>query len=185
MNRRISIISFAILLLLILLAACTPKKTVKPGTEPRTKARTMVESDQETGDESVTAGNIPPEDSSRGLNFSTVINVTFEDVNFGFDQYILTQEAMDILARDVEILKKNPKVVVQVEGHADERGTIEYNLALGQKRASAVRNYLITAGVDSHRVFTISYGKERPLDTEHNEEAWARNRRAHLVPAVK
>jgi peptidoglycan-associated lipoprotein len=141
--------------------------------------------DMETDEGTMNEGAIPPETSSRGLDFSAVMNVSLEDVFFGFDQYTLSQEALSALAKNVDTLKSNPKIVVQIEGHADERGTVEYNLALGQKRASAVRVYLINAGIDSGRIFTISYGKERPLDPEHNEEAWAKNRRAHLAPAAK
>jgi peptidoglycan-associated lipoprotein len=79
------------------------------------------------------------------------------------------------------LLKKYPKVKVQVEGDCDERGTIEYNLALGERRANATKKYLVSLGVSADRISTISYGKERPLDPGHDEEAWAKNRRAHTI----
>jgi peptidoglycan-associated lipoprotein len=83
------------------------------------------------------------------------------------------------------LLKKYPKVKVQIEGHCDERGTIEYNLALGERRANSTKKYLISLGISADRISTISYGKERPLDPGHNEEAWAKNRRAHIVVLSK
>ena len=79
------------------------------------------------------------------------------------------------------MLKENPDIKLTIEGHCDERGTIEYNLALGERRANAVKNYLINYGINPKRLSTISYGKERPLDPRSNEEAWAKNRRAAFV----
>ena len=75
-------------------------------------------------------------------------------------------------------MKSNPSVMVKIEGHCDERGTIEYNLSLGEKRAKAAKDFLIDLGIDAGRISTISYGKERPVDPGHNEAAWAKNRRA-------
>ncbi|HDQ44423.1 MAG TPA: peptidoglycan-associated lipoprotein Pal [bacterium] len=110
-----------------------------------------------------------------------VRELVFENVHFGFDRHDLTDTAREILTRHARTLRENPQVRIRVEGHCDERGTIEYNLALGERRANSVRMYLINLGVDASRITTISYGKERPLDTRHNEEAWARNRRAGFV----
>jgi peptidoglycan-associated lipoprotein len=184
-KSRLIVLGYMGLLILFLLVGCA-KKAVKPtSADARTRAQALAAEDKETDDGSMDEGAIPEEQSARGIDFSRVMNVSLDDVYFGYDQYTLTQEAMNILAKNVETLKSNPKVVVQIEGHADERGTVEYNLALGQKRASAVRSYLIAAGINSARIFTISYGKEKPLDPGHNEEAWAKNRRAHLAPAVK
>lgn len=100
---------------------------------------------------------------------------------FGYDAYDLTGEAQDILARQSEWLKTYPSTSILVEGHADERGTREYNLALGERRAVAVKNYLVALGVDASRVETISYGKERPAVVGSNEGAWSRNRRGVSV----
>jgi len=99
-------------------------------------------------------------------------------IHFDFDQYILTSEAKDTLARNAELLKSAPSVKVQIEGHCDERGSDEYNLALGEKRALATKNYLVSLGVDAGRMTIISYGEEMPLDPAHTEMAWAKNRRA-------
>jgi peptidoglycan-associated lipoprotein len=104
-----------------------------------------------------------------------------KDVHFEFDRYELTEEARKILNEDAKVLSAHPTLVIQIEGHCDERGSIEYNLALGEKRAVSVRLYLIKLGVQGNRLSTISYGEERPLDPGHNEEAWAKNRRGHLV----
>lgn len=103
-----------------------------------------------------------------------------DPVYFAFDQATLTQSAKDTLVRNAEWLRANPQARVQVEGHCDERGTAEYNLALGERRAEAVKSYLTSLGIDSTRLVTISYGKERPADPGHTEEAWARNRRVEF-----
>lgn len=107
-------------------------------------------------------------------------NVPARDIYFDFDSYTLKSEDLAEL-KDLSVrLKANRTVRLTVEGHCDERGSIEYNMALGQKRAEAVREYLLTLGVDEGRVRAISYGKEIPADAAHTEEAWAKNRRAHL-----
>jgi peptidoglycan-associated lipoprotein len=102
-------------------------------------------------------------------------------VYFGFDSAELTPEDQATLDRQAQWLKQYSSVNIIVEGHCDERGTREYNLALGQKRADATKNYLVAAGVPSGRVETISYGKERPEVTGSNEDAWAQNRRGVSV----
>ena len=102
---------------------------------------------------------------------------------FDFDQYVLTSQARDILADNAAYLKANPGVNVRIEGHCDERGSDEYNLALGERRAQAAQKYLISLGVDSSQLEVISYGEEKPLDPENNEEAWSKNRRAEFVVA--
>lgn len=108
--------------------------------------------------------------------------VTLERIHFDFDSYVLSQQARDILTRDAEVLlKKMPNAKVSIEGHCDERGSDEYNLALGEKRAKAAESYLVALGVPTGRLTTISYGKEKPLDPGHTEAAWAMNRRAELV----
>lgn len=102
-------------------------------------------------------------------------------VYFGYDQYDLTSEARSTIERQAQWMKTYPNVTVMVEGHCDERGTREYNLALGEKRANAVRNYLISNGVQAGRVQSISYGKERPAIMGADETSWAQNRRGVLV----
>ena len=104
-----------------------------------------------------------------------------KDIHFEFDKYDIRRVDEEILKENAVLLKKNPKMKVQIEGHCDERGTVEYNLALGERRASNTKKFLVFLGIPSDRISTISYGKERPLDKGHHEEAWARNRRAHVV----
>jgi len=106
-------------------------------------------------------------------------------INFDFDKTTLTAEAKTILKANAEWLKKNPKISIQIEGHCDSRGTIEYNLALGEKRAITVKKYIMALGVKKERLSVISYGKERPLVKEDNEAAWAKNRRANFVITSK
>lgn len=102
-------------------------------------------------------------------------------IYFAFDDYSLNAEAESELARFADYLQSNPGVQVQVEGHCDERGTIEYNLALGERRAQAVKSYLANLGVDGSRVMTISYGEEKSVADGHDEGAWSKNRRAEFV----
>lgn len=109
----------------------------------------------------------------------------FVDIYFDFDKYNLRAGDRDILKKHGEWLTKNSDYSVVVEGHCDERGTAEYNLALGERRAQEAKKYLIGLGVADKRVSTVSYGKERPLDPGHNEEAWAKNRRDHFVVTRK
>ena len=104
-----------------------------------------------------------------------------DTVNFDFDSAELTVSARSTLNRQAAFLSVNPDLMIVIEGHADERGTREYNLALGERRATAVRDYLVAKGINSARVRTVSYGKERPAVSGSDEAAWAKNRRAATV----
>jgi len=99
-------------------------------------------------------------------------------IHFDFDQYVLTDEAKSTLVSNAGLLRAAPAVKVLIEGHCDERGSDEYNLALGEKRALATKNYLVSLGVAADRMTIISYGEEKPVDSAHTKEAWAKNRRA-------
>lgn len=101
-------------------------------------------------------------------------------IHFDFDQYTLSAEARDQLVANAAFLQANPGVRVKIEGHCDERGSDEYNLALGERRAQAAKDYLVTLGVAADRLETISYGEELPLDPSNTESAWAKNRRAEF-----
>ena len=106
-----------------------------------------------------------------------------EDVYFEFDKSTLDSMSQDILSRKADWMRDNQDIVVSIEGHCDERGTNEYNLALGEKRAESEKSFLVDLGIDAYRISTVSYGEERPVDSGQNEEAWAKNRRAHcLIP---
>ncbi|HYC05440.1 MAG TPA: peptidoglycan-associated lipoprotein Pal [Azospirillaceae bacterium] len=150
---------------LALVAAC------KSAPEPQAAAT--------TGGAATTAAPTAPS-IVPGSKEDFVVNVG-DRVFFGLDRFDLTPEATATLDRQAAWLKQYPQVTLSVEGHADERGTREYNLALGERRATAVKNYLTALGVDAGRVKTISYGKERPAVLGANEAAWAQNRRGVSV----
>ena len=108
-----------------------------------------------------------------------------DDIQFDFDSAALTDQARAILGRHAEWLGGYSDVTLLIEGHCDERGTVEYNLALGERRANAAYSYLMSLGIVATRLKTISYGKEFPFDPNHTEEAWGRNRRAHFELTAK
>ena len=111
-----------------------------------------------------------------GSQEDLVVNVG-DRVFFGFDQFSLSNDARSTLDKQAAWLKNNPGVTIRVEGHCDERGTREYNLALGERRANAAKDYLVTNGVNPERIVTISWGKEKPVANGSNEAAWRQNRR--------
>ena len=106
---------------------------------------------------------------------------TNEDIFFAFDSAMLSQAAKHTLLRKEYYMKNNTADSVIIEGHCDERGTNEYNLALGERRAESAKRYLVNLGIDASRLETVSYGEERPVDSGSNEAAWKKNRRAHFV----
>ena len=108
-------------------------------------------------------------------------DIKLDNIYFEFDKYDLTPEAKTTLSRNASIMMEHPDFGILIEGHCDERGTEEYNLALGEKRALAARDYLVGFGIAKTRISVISYGEEKPVDPRHNEEAWAKNRRATFV----
>ena len=116
-----------------------------------------------------------------GQSTATPASSPVKDVYFGFDRYDLTDEGRSTLKANADWLKSNPAMSLQIEGHCDERGTADYNLALGAKRAQAAKDYLMTLGIGAERLSTISYGAEIPVCREHTEDCWAQNRRARFV----
>jgi peptidoglycan-associated lipoprotein len=104
-----------------------------------------------------------------------------EDIYFAYDSSALSSQAQDILRKKAAFLKSNPNVKVTIEGHCDERGTNEYNLALGEARARSAKAFMVDLGIPAARAATISYGEERPIAKGQTEDAWAKNRRAHFV----
>ncbi len=103
-----------------------------------------------------------------------------EDIYFEYDSAALVPEAREVLKRKAEWLRSNPNVSVIVEGHTDDRGTVEYNLALGERRAASAMSFLVDLGIPENKLTPISYGKEKPANPGHNETAWAANRRVHF-----
>lgn len=105
----------------------------------------------------------------------------FRDIHFDFDKALIRDDAKPVLASVSDYLKNNKGAKLLIEGHCDERGTSEYNMALGDRRADSARKYLVSLGVPAGVLSTLSFGEEKPMDPGHNEEAWAKNRRAHFV----
>ena len=186
MARRLVLVSLALLISFSL--ACRTKTAVKaepqapapPPPPPAVEKPTQVEPPQDF----VPEQPVEVEDLSGDiaeLNRRAQARGWIRDAFFAFDSSALSPEAQDNLAISAAWLKGHPEFNLVVEGHCDERGTEQYNLALGEKRASSARDYLVTLGVQSARVKTVSFGEERPFDPGQNEAAWAKNRRAHLV----
>jgi len=121
---------------------------------------------------------VPQEEEVRDMEFDR--NQALEIIYFDFDKYNLTFGARQLLEKNADWMNAFPDAIIQIAGNCDERGTEEYNMALGDRRAGAVKDYLVSLGVDASRLHTISYGEERPVDPGHNEEAWARNRRVEF-----
>lgn len=167
-----------VLSLVLFLSGCAKKgvEQVEEITPPETEATTEAPMDIEMpGTEegvSAAAGPMIEEEIA-----------TFEqsDIYFDFDKFNLSPEARKVLAEKASFLNAHPEIKIRVEGHCDERGTREYNLALGERRAKSAQDYLIFLGINPTRISMISYGEERPVDPGHNQEAWAKNRRAHFV----
>jgi len=113
------------------------------------------------------------------------IEAGLQDVFFGYDQWTLSGAGMEALNHDAQWLKDHPRALMKVEGHADERGTADYNLVLGEKRAKAARSYLIESGVGSKQLAIVSYGKARPFCTDPSESCYQQNRRGHVLLNVK
>ena len=154
-----------------ILAACatTPPETSSSGSSASSSSSTvsLVQDGVYVGDETIEmlAVDVP------------------DRVFFAYDSYALTSAAQSTLSKQAKWLKANPSVTISVEGHADERGTREYNLALGERRANAAKDYLMTYGISSDRISVLSYGKERPVDSGSNPLAWSKNRRSVTVKA--
>ncbi len=125
----------------------------------------------------------PPEKTVKAVKPTEkqVAAVELRSVFFAFDKFNLSAESRATLAFNADVLQANPGAMIIIEGHCDERGTEEYNLGLGERRASSAKNYLVSLGISASRIKTISYGEERPFKWGHNEEAWSQNRRAHIV----
>ncbi len=189
MKRNVVVIGLVVLLAVVIgTTGCRTKKTpsITPPFEettptPRETSRSGGDAD-DAGSGGVTGIPVPgldqppqPDDARRWI-FSDD-DRGLKKVYFEFDKSNLTAESRESLEHNADVLKEHPRVRVLIEGHCDERGTIEYNLALGERRALAARNYLINLGIDPDRLATISYGEERPVDLGHDEEAWAKNRR--------
>ena len=145
------------------MSACAKKNQVKPD-----DLNSVANADQNMNGDS---------DSGKAMGLQTI--------HFGYDNYTLDAEAKGILKGNAQIMKDHASVAIQVEGHCDQRGGIQYNVALGEKRANAVKKFMTDMGVKSERITVISFGKEKPVDSAETEEAYAKNRRANFVITSK
>jgi peptidoglycan-associated lipoprotein len=121
------------------------------------------------------------QEQSVKVEAAATAEVNIRDINFDFDQSNIRPDAREILKANADMLLKKGAAKITIEGYCDERGTAEYNMALGERRAQEAKKYIINLGVKASQIKTISYGEERPLDAGHDEDAWAKNRRAHFV----
>jgi len=177
---------FVLVALLTLLGAgCAERKAVAPSEgqmpavqQPQTKAEETAKGPERITDQ---VAKVESKDIPSGMERVEEVSGMFKDIHFDYDKYDIREDAKPILKSLADHLIKNSAEKLLIEGHCDERGTNEYNLALGDRRAKAAKDYLVSLGVPSSRLETISYGEEKPLCNEHTEDCWARNRRAHFI----
>ncbi len=189
MANRLTTMLFGLTLLAFLpLMGCSSAASTKPEPSASPSAQPEATAPRESGKgkgigESTTPSAPPSslEAQRRGESTATPASSPLKEVYFNFDKYDLRQDARETLKANADWLKANPAARVEIEGHCDERGTSEYNLALGAKRAQAAKDYLVTLGVSAERLSTISYGQELPVCREHAEDCWQKNRRSRFV----
>ena len=190
MRSRLALSGLLILAALLLMSAgaCTKKtppvaRPIPPPPPPTAVAPTKPPAPAEPVKEPTMVPAAPiTEDKVGALTLDEINrNSPLKPVFFDYDRTDISAEAQRILDANAEVLKKNATWVITIEGHCDERGTAEYNLALGERRAVAAQSYLVALGIPASRVKIVSYGKEFPFDPGHDEAAWAKNRRAHFV----
>ena len=168
--RFASVALIGLAIALAFATGCSSRKKVSP--------EAQVEPPPAESTPAPTGENTPPPSTHEE---NTGERMSLEDAFFDFDAFDLRSDAKTALEQDGKYLQKNSDARIIIEGHCDERGSVEYNLALGEKRARAAKDYLVSYGIPATRLTTISYGKERPFDSGHDEDAWAKNRRAHVV----
>ena len=199
MKKNLTFIGIFVVLIfgLTIFIGCAEKKSVVTNSVAQEKEVAPAQTAAQTTDASRLSdtanpnNTINPNDSTnqnntaRGQSASVETTATAEssvhDINFDFDSSIISPDAREILKVNADFLLKNRVSTIVIEGHCDERGTAEYNMALGQRRAQETKKYLINLGIKESIIRTISYGAERPLDPNNTEEAWAKNRRAHFL----
>ncbi|PLX81620.1 MAG: peptidoglycan-associated lipoprotein [Desulfuromonas sp.] len=173
------------LLLVVLTLALAPgcaKKPATGGNEEQPVVTNVSDKDVSGVDQSGMSGSGVTDRTGQDAGLQAA-SAALNRIHFAFDQFSLSGEARRTLTANADYLRANPGIKVKIEGHCDERGSDEYNLALGERRAQATKDYLASLGISSSRLMTISYGEEKPLDPASNEAAWAKNRRAEFSPA--
>ncbi|MBI5375364.1 MAG: peptidoglycan-associated lipoprotein Pal [Candidatus Schekmanbacteria bacterium] len=179
-DRLLIVLFISAFLPLLFMSSCTKKQVVKEEAAPVEQA-VKEEAKEQPAETQVEEKEAAIDEESLKSDLKRQIESKLQDVFFDYDRYDLTDSSMKKLEANAAVMKSNPSASLIIEGHCDERGTVEYNLVLGDKRANTAKNYLVTLGIDSSRIDAISYGRERPFDSGHSEIAWAKNRRAHFV----
>ena len=162
----------------VVLAGCAGTGTQRQPTEP---SEEPVETPDTTTAPVAPPAQTPEVDENRNPYIPGTTRLMDRVFYFGFDQSVLSPDDLATLEMHATFLRNNPDRSIVIEGHADERGTREYNLALGERRADSIRSFLVSAGVSPRQMEIVSYGEERPEDPGHDESAWSRNRRAVLI----
>ncbi|HXU44355.1 MAG TPA: peptidoglycan-associated lipoprotein Pal [Thermoanaerobaculia bacterium] len=190
MNRK-PLIGLFLLLAVVALSGCPKKKPATPAEDLNVQTTTVQPAAPPPPAQDVTEPPPPAmDDKTEDPLLSQDLQVVnqelrrrgfAENVYFDYDESALSDESRDRLSRNADLLKGAPQLQLLIEGHADERGTNEFNLALGERRANAVKDYLASLGVADARLRTLSYGEERPVCTESEESCWSQNRRGHMV----
>jgi peptidoglycan-associated lipoprotein len=175
---------YLVLLLAGLMAAGIMVSLQGCGSKEKVMEEPIIEPEITEEAHALSGEDIPLADMPEETIYIEPMGGEFQDIHFEFDQYRILDRDVPTLERISGWLKDHPDSGVLIEGHCDERGTNEYNMALGEQRALAARRYLVGLGIDSDRLHTISYGEERPIALGHNEEAWAQNRRAHFAVSM-
>jgi peptidoglycan-associated lipoprotein len=186
MSKRVVVVSLVICLVAFLFLGCHRSVVIEGGAEDTEQPEVMEEQPQTPGEAEAGLQQEDIEASLQTKQYPGIEGQVFEssmlgDIYFAFDRHDLGPEARAVLTKNAEFVLDFPEAEIQIEGHCDERGTSEYNLALGERRSLSVRQYLVSLGVPADRLSTISFGEELPADPRHNEAAWAKNRRAHFV----
>ena len=188
MRKNLTLIGFVVLIAfgMTIFAGCAEKKTVvkdealqEQKAQQDNEAARLVK--EQADRERALREQAEREQAARAASASATLDGAVKDIYFDFDQSNIRPDAREILKANADVFLKNSTATIMIEGYCDERGTAEYNLALGERRAQEAKKYLINLGTKASQIKTISYGEERPLDPGHNEEAWANNRRAHFV----
>lgn len=187
MQKHWTILALAVMALVVFsFAACTKSKiSSQPSTTTSAEEEARKRAEEEARQKALREENLREEGlSEQGTKERMESEKSMfenDDIYFEFDSIRLSPQAQEKLTQKAAWLRKNPGASVTIEGHCDDRGTNEYNLALGEGRAQSARAFLVDLGIKASRLTTISYGEERPIATGQNEEDWARNRRAHFV----
>lgn len=181
MNQKMTGLFIGIICAAFIAAGCAKKEVVKAEEPIAAPAKTVEAPAPEPAKPAAPEAPAVKEETVQETVKEPVLEISLQTVYFDFDSYVLSAEARDTLKKNAEWMLKNATAKVQVQGNCDERGSAEYNLALGENRAKAAVKYLGTLGVPSDRLSYISFGKEKPADPGHDEAAWTKNRRADFA----